>query len=302
MVRNVERMLGRIIGEDIELETRLSAGGFVRADVSQLEQVLLNLAVNARDAMPEGGKLLIETADVEVRVGDEIHHPARGPMPKGSYVCLSVSDTGIGMDRGALSHIFEPFFTTKEPGKGTGLGLATVYGIVKQSEGFIWVSSEPGRGAKFEVYLPRVAEEVQTPRATPTNELTRGSETLLLVEDEEGVRCIVSEMLEWYGYKVLRANGASEAVAIARSHDGPIHLLVTDVVMPRLSGRALRDEISTHRPQIPVLYISGYAGEDRTQELLKNGAAFLAKPFTATALAQKVREVLTATGLPLGPV
>jgi PAS domain S-box-containing protein len=302
MVRNVERMLGRIIGEDIELETRLFARGCVRADVSQLEQVLLNLAVNARDAMPEGGKLVIETEDTEVGEAGDTHHPARGPMPRGSYVSLSVSDTGIGMDRRALSHIFEPFFTTKEAGKGTGLGLATVYGIVKQSEGFIWVSSEPGRGARFEVYLPRVAEAADTLRTAPPSELKRGSETVLLVEDEEGVRCIVSEMLEWYGYKVLRANGASEAVALARTHDGPIHLLLTDVVMPRLSGRALRDEISTHRPRIPVLYISGYAGEDRTKELLKNGAAFLAKPFTAAALAQKVREVLAEAGPPVGPV
>ncbi len=298
MVRNVERMLGRIIGEDVELETRLAATGSVRADVSQLEQVLLNLAVNARDAMPEGGKLLIETQDTEVVEGDELLHPERGLMPKGSYVSLSVSDTGIGMDRRALSHIFEPFFTTKEAGKGTGLGLATVYGIVKQSEGFIWVSSEPGRGARFAVYLPRVPEEAQAPRAAPSSELKRGSETILLVEDEEGVRCVVSEMLEWHGYRVLRANGASEAVGLARNHDGPIHLLLTDVVMPRLSGRALRDEISTYRPSIPVLYISGYAGEDRTQELLKNGAAFLAKPFTAAALAQKVSEVLTGTDLP----
>ncbi|HEY7698719.1 MAG TPA: PAS domain S-box protein, partial [Vicinamibacteria bacterium] len=294
MVKNVERMLGRIIGEDIELETRLEARGSVRADVSQLEQVLLNLAVNARDAMPVGGKLLIETADSEVLEGDE-RHPGRGPMPPGSYVCLAVSDTGIGMDRSALSHIFEPFFTTKEPGKGTGLGLATVYGIVKQSDGFIWVSSEPGRGARFEVYLPRVQEAVEAPRTAEAGNLKRGSETILLVEDEEGVRCVVSEMLEWYGYTVLRATGASEAVALARCHAGPIHLLLTDVVMPRLSGRALRDEISAYRPQIPVLYISGYAGEARTQELLKNGAAFLAKPFTAAALAQKVRDLLTGT-------
>jgi PAS domain S-box-containing protein len=308
MVRNVERMLGRIIGEDIELETRLSAEGRVRADVSQLEQVLLNLAVNARDAMPEGGKLLIETADAEVLEGDEHNHPARGPMPAGSYVRLAVSDTGIGMDRRALSHIFEPFFTTKEAGKGTGLGLATVYGIVKQSEGFIWASSEPGRGARFEVYLPRVAGEAEPPAPAHAHELTGGCETILLVEDEEGVRCVVSEMLEWYGYRVLRATGASDAVAIARNHDGPIHLLLTDVVMPRLSGRALRDEVATYRPRTPVLYISGYAGEDRTQELLKDGAAFLAKPFTAAALAQKVREVLTvapaveASGLTSGTV
>jgi nitrogen-specific signal transduction histidine kinase/CheY-like chemotaxis protein len=294
MVRNVERMLGRIIGEDIELETRLEAKGSVRADVSQLEQVLLNLAVNARDAMPEGGKLLIATADADVLEGDELHHPGRGPMPRGSYVCLAVSDTGIGMDRRALSHIFEPFFTTKDAGKGTGLGLATVYGIVKQSEGFIWVSSEPGRGARFEVYLPRVAAEAEPPPAAPASVLEGGSETILLVEDEEGVRCIVSEILEWYGYTVLRATGASEAVALARSHPGPIHLLLTDVVMPRLGGRALRDEISTVLPQLPVLYISGYAGADRTRELLRNGAAFLAKPFTAAALAQKVREVLSS--------
>jgi CheY-like chemotaxis protein len=245
--------------------------------------------------MPEGGKLLIATTDAEVLDGDERNHPGRGPMPRGSYVCLAVSDTGIGMDRRALSHIFEPFYTTKEAGKGTGLGLATVYGIVKQSEGFIWVSSEPGRGARFEVYLPRVEGDAEARPAAPAGELERGSETILLVEDEEGVRCIVSEMLEWYGYTVLRASGAAEAVALARSHPGPIHLLLTDVVMPRLSGRALRDEISTYRPKIPVLYISGYAGENRTRELLKNGAAFLAKPFTAAALAQKVRDVLSGT-------
>ncbi len=301
MVRNVERMLGRIIGEDIELETRLAAEGRVRADVSQLEQVLLNLAVNARDAMPEGGKLLIETGDVEVLDGDEHNHPGRGPMPSGSYVRLAVSDTGIGMDRRALSHIFEPFFTTKEAGKGTGLGLATVYGIVKQSDGFIWASSEPGRGARFEVYLPRVAGEAEAAAPAPVRELTGGCETILFVEDEEGVRSVVSEMLEWYGYRVLRATGASDAVALARTHDGPIHLLLTDVVMPRLSGRALRDEVETYRPRTPVLYISGYAGEDRTQELLKDGAAFLAKPFTAAALAQKVREVLTVASTVAAP-
>jgi CheY-like chemotaxis protein len=295
MVRNVERMLGRIIGEDIELEFTLAAKGSVRADVSQLEQVVLNLAVNARDAMPEGGKLVIETADVEIRERDPSRE-GRGPMPPGSYVRLAVTDTGIGMDRRALSHIFEPFFTTKEPGKGTGLGLATVYGIVKQSEGFIWVSSEPGRGTRFEVYLPRVEGEAETPIASPPPEHEGGSETILLVEDEEGVRGIVSEMLAWYGYTVLRAATVSDAVAIARNHGGPIHLLLTDVVMPRLSGRALRDEVTTYRPGIPVLYISGYAGEDRLRELLRDGAMFLAKPFTAAALAQKVREALnTAT-------
>jgi PAS domain S-box-containing protein len=305
MVRNVERMLRRIIGEDIELETRLTARGSVRADVSQLEQVLLNLAVNARDAMPEGGKLLIEADDVEVHGGQELQRPGRGPMPPGSYVRLAVSDTGIGMDRSALSHIFEPFFTTKEPGKGTGLGLATVYGIVKQSEGFIWVSSEPGRGARFDVYLPRVSEPAEAARTAPARENLGGRETILLVEDEERVRFIVSEMLEWYGYTVLRAPGAAEAVTLARSHPGPIHLLLTDVVMPRLSGRALRDELSTYRPRVPVLYMSGYAGEDRTRDLLTNGAAFLAKPFTAAALARKVREVLTnasAGELTPGPV
>ncbi len=295
MVRNVERMLGRIIGEDIELTTRLEARGQVRADPSQLEQVLLNLAVNARDAMPDGGRLVLETRDVEIEEGFKVKP---GAMPPGTYVLLVVSDTGVGMDAYALSHIFEPFFTTKEPGKGTGLGLATVYGIVKQSGGYIWAASELRRGARFEIYLPRVdsaLEERDAPAST-SPELAGGHETVLLVEDEEGVRRTVREMLEWYGYRVLPASGATEALALARSHEAPIHLLLTDVVMPRLGGRELRSTIDSYRPRIPVLYISGYAGEGVNEELLEDGAAFLAKPFTAAALAQKVREVLRASG------
>jgi PAS domain S-box-containing protein len=292
-VRNAERMLGRIIGEDIELTTRLESRGHVRADPSQLEQVLLNLAVNARDAMPNGGRLVLEARDVQIPEG---FAASRGPMPAGTYVLLAVSDTGMGMDQSALSHIFEPFFTTKEPGKGTGLGLATVYGIVKQSGGYIWATSELHRGARFEIYLPHVEKDgdaAQAP-AGPEPELEGGKETVLLVEDEEGVRRTVREMLEWYGYRVLPASGATEAVALARSHEAPIHLLLTDVVMPRLGGRELRSAVASYRPRIPVLYISGYAGEGVNEELLEDGAAFLAKPFTAAALAQKVREVLRA--------
>ncbi len=212
--------------------------------MSQLEQVLLNLAVNARDAMPEGGKLAHRDRGHRAPRG---RRPPSGPgadAPRLLRLPRGERHRDAGWTADALSHIFEPFFTTKEPGKGTGLGLATVYGIVKQSEGFIWASSEPGRGARFEVYLPARGRGRPTclgPR--PRTSSRGGSETILLVEDEEGVRCVVSEMLEWYGYRVLRATGASEAVALARAHEGPIHLLLTDVVMPRLSGRALRDEI-----------------------------------------------------------
>jgi PAS domain S-box-containing protein len=289
MVRSVERMLGRIIGEDIELATLLDARGHVRADPSQLEQVLLNLAVNARDAMPRGGRIEIETRDVEV---SESFGRTRMPMPPGAYVLLAVTDTGSGMDRDAMAHIFEPFFTTKDPGKGTGLGLATVYGIVKQSEGFIWATSTPGKGARFEIYLPRVEREAEAVPPAPAPLLEGGSETILLVEDEAGVRRVLSEMLAWHGYTVLEAGLGAEAVDLARTHEGPVHLLLTDVVMPRLGGRALRDEVVRHRPGIRVLFISGYAGEGPAADLLEDGAAFLPKPFTAAALVQKVREVL----------
>jgi PAS domain S-box-containing protein len=294
MVRSVERMLGRIIGEDIELVTTLDARGHVRADPSQLEQVLLNLAVNARDAMPRGGRIEIETQDVEV---SESFGRKRTPMPPGAYVLLAVTDTGSGMDRDSMAHIFEPFFTTKDPGKGTGLGLATVYGIVKQSEGFIWASSTPGKGARFEVYLPRVDRDAEVVRPATAPVLEGGSETILLVEDEAGVRRVLSEMLAWHGYTVLEAGLGEEAVDLARTYEGPVHLLLTDVVMPRLGGRALRDEVVRHRPGIRVLYISGYTGEGPSGELLEDGAAFLPKPFTTAALVHKVREVL---GRPVG--
>jgi PAS domain S-box-containing protein len=294
IVRSVERMLGRIIGEDIELVTTLEALGHVRADGSQLEQVVLNLAVNARDAMPQGGRIEIETRDVEVSEGFRLK---RAPMPPGAYVLLAVTDTGSGMDPVAMAHIFEPFFTSKDPGKGTGLGLATVYGIVKQSEGFIWATSAPGKGARFEIYLPRVDREAEVVPPAPQPVLEGGSETILLVEDEAGVRRVLSEMLEWHGYTVLEAGLGAEAVELARTHAGPVHLLLTDVVMPRLGGRALREEVARHRPGIRVLYISGYTGEGPTADLLGDGAAFLPKPFTAATLVQKVREVL---GGPMG--
>ena len=291
VVGNTEKMLHRLIGEDVELLTVLPAGlGLVRGDHGQIEQVIMNLAVNARDAMPNGGNLTLETANVEL---DEAY--ARGHMPAepGSYVMLAVTDTGFGMDASTQAHIFEPFFTTKEPGKGTGLGLATVYGIVKQHGGNIWVYSEPGHGTSFKIYLPRV--EMSAAKAEPhraTARALRGSETILVVEDEQDVRSLVVRLLRSMGYWVLEASRADEALMVCLRHKGPVHLLLTDVVMPQMSGRDLLDRLRPLRPDIRVLFTSGYAEEALHRKVLESGAAFLQKPFTEEALARKVRDVL----------
>jgi nitrogen-specific signal transduction histidine kinase/CheY-like chemotaxis protein len=291
LVRNTENMLHRLIGEDIELATILATGlGLVRGDPGQIEQVIFNLAVNARDAMPNGGNLTLETANVEL---DETDAHGHIPIKPGSYVMLAVTDTGCGMDPPTQAHIFEPFFTTKEPGKGTGLGLATVYGIVKQHGGNIWVDSEPGQGTAFKIYLPRVemdAAKVEERRAG-AREL-RGSETILVVEDDQAVRSLVVRLLRSMGYWVLEASRVDEALMVCVRHKGPVHLLLTDVVMPQMSGRDLLGHIRPLRPDIRVLFTSGYTEEALHRRPLEQDAAFLQKPFTEEALARKVRDVL----------
>jgi PAS domain S-box-containing protein len=293
LLTNVGEMLRRVIGEDIELVTRLPSGlGHVKVDAGQIEQVIMNLAVNARDAMPQGGQLTLEAANVEL---DSSYVSSQESVLPGHYVMIAVSDTGIGMDAETQAHIFEPFFTTKEQGKGTGLGLATVHGIVKQSEGHIWVYSEPGKGTTFKVCLPRIdqAVEVIAPTDVPVDELSRGSETILLVEDEDAVCSLVKEVLESSGYEVLEAKGAHEALEVGERHKKHIHLLLTDVVMPHMSGRELAEHLAPLHPETKVLYMSGYADHAVLHHsLLDPGTALLQKPFTAEALARKLREVL----------
>lgn len=294
VVSESEKMLCRLIGEDIELTTVLRPGlGQVQVDRGQIQQVILNLAVNARDAMPEGGKLTLETAHVELDATYAQQHPGMQP---GRYVMLAVSDTGCGMDAEVQSHLFEPFFTTKEVGKGTGLGLSTVYGIVKQSGGHIWVYSEPGGGTTFKVYLPRLdsAVELREDAPAPAAPLT-GTETILVVEDEDQVRSLVRQVLQASGYTVLEAHRGDAALSISNSYDGPIDLLVTDVVMPGMSGREVAQRLETLRPGLPVLYISGYTDHAIVHHgVLEAGITWLQKPFTPIALARKVREMLDA--------
>ena len=293
VVHDLEKMLGRLIGENIEMRTVLKADpGSVKADPGQIEQVLMNLAVNARDAMPDGGSLTIETDNVELNEGYTQKHR---PIEAGSYVMIAVSDSGCGMSAELQSRIFEPFFTTKETGKGTGLGLSTVYGIVKQSGGAVWVYSEPGHGTTFKIYLPRVDEvaSVVEPRVERSMTLT-GTETVLLVEDEEAVRQLAEEVLQSNGYRVLGASNGNEAVIVAEKHDGVINLMVTDVVMPHLGGRELAEKLSVTRPDMRVLYMSGYTDDAIVHHGVLDGrAAFLEKPFAPDALALKVREVLS---------
>ncbi len=285
-------MLRRLIGEDVELATRLDPQlASIKADPNHIEQILLNLAVNARDAMPEGGKLLIETANVNLDDGYASQHIG---VEAGRYVMLAVSDTGIGMDKHTQSQIFEPFFTTKEKGTGTGLGLSTVYGIVKQSEGNIWVYSEPGHGTIFKVYLPRCDESVDPSCIDKTlSQAVGGSETVLLVEDEEAVRKLTRKILEESGYQVLEATHADEAVTISNRHKGAIDLMITDMVMPHTNGHDLAERLSALRPDMKLLYMSGYTENRVIDKLLLNPAiGFLEKPFSVDGLLNKVRDVL----------
>jgi PAS domain S-box-containing protein len=292
VITNIEKMLGRLVGEDMELLTSLGVGlGQVKADPGQIEQVLLNLVVNSRDAMPKGGKITIETANVFL---DEAYARRHIAVQTGWYAMLAVTDTGHGIDLETQKHIFEPFFTTKEQGKGTGLGLSTVYGIVKQSGGNIWVYSEVGVGTSFKIYLPMVDEHVTKPDSEAARpESIAGTETILLAEDEEMVRNLARDSLKMYGYTVLEAANAGEALLICQQHEGPIHLLLTDAVMPRMSGKELADQFVRLRPDTRVLYMSGYTDRAIVHHgILDEDIAFIGKPFTPDALVLKVVEVL----------
>jgi PAS domain S-box-containing protein len=291
VVGDTSKMLQRLIGEHIELVTTAAPElGRVKADRGQIEQIIMNLAVNARDAMPHGGKLTIATANAEM---DDVYcrqHP--GAIP-GSYVMLSVNDTGSGMDRETQTHIFEPFFTTKGQDRGTGLGLSTVYGVVKQSDGYISVYSELGRGTSFKIYLPRTDASVTAARSNDGAESPRGWETVLLVEDAQPLRELARELLEGNGYTVLEAANAADALRVAKNYRGPIHLLFTDVVMPGMDGRKLADHLVRINPELKVLYMSGYTDDAIVQYgVLGSGIALLEKPFTRESLTRKVREVL----------
>ena len=292
-LRNLEKMLRRVIGEDIELVIHLPEDlGGVKTDPGQIEQVIMNLTVNAKDAMPSGGKLTIETANVEL---DEEYARNHVAVKTGGYVMLAVSDTGMGMTPEVRNRVFEPFFTTKEEGKGTGLGLSTVYGIVKQSGGNIWVYSELGKGTTFKMYFPRVDEPLDeiSEKVTVRKGLLRGSETILVVEDEEEVRKLIVRGLEGQGYRVLDAPQGFDAFLIGEEHQGPIHLLVTDVVMPKMSGRELAERILEILPEVKVLYMSGYTDNTIVHYgMLEKGVNYIQKPFTVEGLVQKVREVL----------
>jgi PAS domain S-box-containing protein len=301
VIHDMEPMLRRLIGEHIRLEIRLDpADGAVHVDLGQLEQVVLNLVVNARDSMPQGGALLLAAESLEIAPGERL---SGFDLPPGSYVQLSVTDTGTGITPEVMGHLFEPFFTTKERGKGTGLGLATVHGIVNQSGGHIWVESDPGRGSRFTVLLPHAVEAAEgaptPPPARSGRRSRRGSEVVLLVEDEDNIREPAVEVLEGRGYQVLAARDAAEALALAEGHQGPIHILVTDVVMPGMSGNQLAQQLVGRRPETRVLYISGYPEDSIAHHgVLHPEQHFLQKPFAPGQFLERVREVLD--GVPAG--
>jgi two-component system cell cycle sensor histidine kinase/response regulator CckA len=295
VLKDISKMLPRLIGEDIQLTIVHGRNiGCVKADPLQIEQIVMNLAANARDAMPDGGKITIETASINL---DEDYVQKHSIVPIGDYVLLAVTDTGQGIAPEHLSHIFEPFYTTKAEGKGTGLGLATVYGIVKQNGGFIWVYSEPGLGTTFKIYLPRLKKEAGNtkPVAKPVQESPRGIETILLVEDETAVRQSTGEFLRLSGYTVVEAKDGEDALRVAKNHAGTIDLMVTDVVMPHLGGAKLAAQLASTRPTMKVLFVSGYA----ESTVLRHGPidvtnSFLQKPFGLKSLAIKIRQVLDA--------
>ncbi|HVI80775.1 MAG TPA: PAS domain S-box protein, partial [Candidatus Acidoferrum sp.] len=294
---NLDSLLRRLIGEDVEVMTVPAADlGRVKADPSQLEQVIMNLALNARDAMPNGGNLTLETANTYL---DESYAHQHQPVVPGRYVMLAVSDTGEGMNAETQARIFEPFYTTKEVGKGTGLGLSMVYGIIKQSGGYIWVYSEPNRGTTFKVYLPRVDQPPEAGAIETTgNRVLRGTETILLVEDDEQIRQLSSSVLAHCGYNVLVAGTPEQALELCKANQDKIRLLVTDVVMPRMNGKQLADQILKSCPDLKVLYVSGYTNNAIVHYgVLESGLHFLAKPFTLSALVAKVREVLDTAAL-----
>jgi two-component system, cell cycle sensor histidine kinase and response regulator CckA len=291
LLGGTERILRRLIGEDVDLRFACEAGlGHVRADAGQIEQVLVNLAVNARDAMPSGGQLRIELGNVEL----DAQRVAHAGVSPGAYVCLMVSDTGCGMSPDTASHIFEPFFTTKEEGRGTGLGLATAYGIVQQSGGTIEVESQPDEGTVFRIYLPCVADEEPETLAPQAVQVTSGgAETILLAEDDHNVRTLVATVLRQRGYVVLEAANGERAIELVGTCTTPIHLVLTDVVMPGMSGRMLFERVSALRPDTRVLFMSGYSDDTMLRHgVLTVGAQFIQKPFSMNALAAKVREAL----------
>jgi CheY-like chemotaxis protein len=292
VVLDLEPMLRRVIGEDLDLEVHTGKEpGVVKADPGQLGQIIMNLVVNARDAMPKGGRLTLKSAPVEFK---ESHHTRFGLAPPGPYVMLEVRDTGVGMDEATQAHAFEPFFTTKELGKGTGLGLSTVYGIVKQSGGYLVLASEPGAGSTFTIYLPRLTAIVEPPKAKiPITASFRGEETILLVEDEDVLRNLLAKFLRLYGYSVLEARHAGEALLACEQYQEPIHVLVTDVVMPQMSGRELADRLTPLRPDMKVLFMSGYTEDALVQHGVADGSVpFLQKPFKPIELARRVYAIL----------
>lgn len=291
VLRDMGPMVKSLIGSGIELVVELAPDlALIKADPSQIGQVVLNLAANAHDAMPKGGRLIITTANVELGEPTNQQHPDVTP---GRYALLSVHDTGSGMSDDVLSHIFEPFFTTKDAGKGTGLGLATVYGIVKQGRGHIDVSSKVGQGTTFRVYLPVVEEAPAKPNSQSIQLTSKGHETILIVEDHDTVRNMIAMLLQQHGYNVLEASNGAEGLAVAENHRGPIHLVITDLVMPKLSGREMADRLTALNPGLPVLFMSGYTEDVVIQQGVESSTVdFLHKPFDVTALTQKVREIL----------